>query len=203
MLAKQSLFQHEDEAIHDRGIGIGNILLWIEVGMEIEKIEDQHLDGSDKHVLVEMVATLSEAEGDLLEIVGAQRLLLWREVHDGVQKQGEAPFRAIIALRSTQRDKIGRYIDHLYPEVLLRLDALHQHTFAHDHQISRPEDKRLAIENKPTVSCRAVGVRQVICVGLCSQSIQGLFDEDILHVLLLLSLGEYRAFFQLSKEENL
>ena len=194
MLAKQPLFQHEDEAPHDRGVGIGNGLFGVEVGVEIEEIEDQHLDGGDEHVLVEMVATLPEAEGDLLEIVCAKRLLFRGEVHDRVQEEGEASSRPIVALRGAQRDEIGGHVDYLHLKIGGGNDLLHQHPFAHDHQVAHPEDKRLAIEDKPAASRRAVGVCQIVGIGLRSQSIQGLFDDDRLHVCLLLSLGEYKPF---------
>lgn len=132
----------------------------VEVRVEIKEIEDEHLHGGDEHVAAEVVSSVGKALLHHAEIAPAHLLLLRREAHHGVEEEGELPFRAVVALRSTKVYEIRIDIDYLHFEVVRRVHPFYQLALAHNHEVSLAQFKFPPVERKAAGTARAEGMDQ-------------------------------------------
>ena len=61
VLAERPVFQHVEETAHDGGAWQRDVVHSVEVGMEIEEVDDEHLNGGYQQVAAEVVAGLRQS----------------------------------------------------------------------------------------------------------------------------------------------
>lgn len=146
MLAILAIFEKREKAVHDGGILGGDVLLLIERGMEVEEVDDERLHDVDHQVVVEVMGGLLDASLEVVEIALALGVHPRREVHDGVEEEGELSLRAIIVLWRTEGDERRGDIHHDDVEVVLMVYPLYQLALAHNHEVALLHLKFLPIK---------------------------------------------------------
>ena len=82
VFAVRPVLQHVEEAAHDGGALQRDIVYPIQMGMEIEEVDDQHLYGGYQQVAAEMVVGLCQPCFHHLEVPTAQFPLSGIQFHD-------------------------------------------------------------------------------------------------------------------------
>ena len=99
---------------------------------------------------------------DVVEVEGANLLLVGREVHHGVIEQRQRPLHALVRLRRGNLDELRRDVDDLHTEILCRVDTFQQVAPPHNHAVAGSKCEDLVIVCKGTAPLMAVGMQQII-----------------------------------------
>ena len=134
--------------------------------MKIEEVENRSLHGIDERLAIEPVLGIGDALFKPLDVPTADDLLLGREVHHGIEEQGQRTLHAVVALRRAQLDEAGLRVDDLAEEVVRRLDPLHQLAFADNRQIAGVHLEILLVETVTAHPAQAEQMRQVFLIGI-------------------------------------
>ena len=130
--------------------------------MEVEEIDNHTPDGVTHGFTVESVRLHGEATPDIVEVEGADPLLLWPQVHHGVLEQCKVAESAVVALWRSGLDKTETYMDDLYGTVIAFLpDSKFKFLIRHDEAVILCETKRLPVHHKNAFSATAPNVCDV------------------------------------------
>lgn len=182
VMAVVASFEQGEKTIHQMGMLLGDsILVSIERGMEIEKVDYHGLNGIEHGIAMKLMVVERKATADVVKIECTYLLHLGCEVHEGIVEQGQASTNTIVALRSGKRDKLRGDIDHVHPELLALVNLLEQVTAAYNQAIAASHGVCLSVEEETAFPRMAVGMTQVSAPGVTVHAPQCVFKNHLLH----------------------
>lgn len=179
--AELAVLQERQKAVHNRSVLRGDVVLPVERSMEIEELQDKRLHRANEHFAIEMVLGVGKAYAEHLKIVVAAVVLLFRKVHNGVEKQRQLPLCTIVGLRGTEIDKSRCGIDNHNTELLIGLYLVHQFAFAHDEQVPFGHSLFFTIEDKAATAADTEGVPEIVFILGGAESAESVGDDDGVH----------------------
>ena len=153
------MVEHIEKLLHDLPVLRGYLVGTVEHSMEIEEIEYHGLHCVGKHLMVEVVLGLREAQPDHLKVGGTALPHLRREPHNGIMEQRQVAADAIVGLRRRHFDKLLGDVNHAYAEVAALLQVLHK-------VASTRNDKAVASLHAMLVAVAGERARAAMTIGM-------------------------------------
>ena len=182
VLPVRPILQHFQKTVHYGGVLRGDVALAVQGSMEIEEIENGRLHGIDERFPIETVLRIGDACFQQFEIPAADDLLLRREVHHGVEEQGQRPFHAVVALRRRQFDELRGSINDLAPEVIRSMYLVNHFPFADNRQIPCVQLEFPLVETVTARPAQTEQVRQIFLLGIHAYRAQPVGNDNIFFV---------------------
>ena len=173
----------------------GDFVCWIQLGMEVEEIDDHTLHGIHQRIVAEMMIGLLQPSFHGLEIQSAYLLLLGRQLHDGVLKQKELAAHAVVALGRAELDELLRHIDNIHAEILALRQVHHQiATTDYNQAVASLKAERLPVALERAIPFVAIGMAKVVGKLWLTDSLQRVVYDNMLNRFHWILLGSHLYF---------
>ena len=146
VLAVVTVVEHGEERLHEACHFFGQFGLAVEVGMEIEEVDDHALDCIEEQVAIEMVMLLLQAHTDIFKVLAASFGLGVVERHDRVMEEHQSAAQTIIRERCCKLGKLRYHIDHYRLKIIGLGDEFGAFCLHEDEAIVRAEREVVFVE---------------------------------------------------------
>ena len=187
-----ALFQHLYELLHELVILRRDAVCAVELGMEVEEVQNHALYGILHGIAVETMGCLLQSALDVVEVQGTNLLLVGCQAHNGILEKRQMTTHSIVCLWSGDFDESLGHVDDIHPEII----TLHEipdevAPTRHYQTIACFEAKLPASVLEGTESRMAIGMTEIVgklAVGYVPERI---VDNDVLYSVHRLISNEY------------
>jgi hypothetical protein len=155
---------------------------WMELGMEIEEVDDHALDGIPKRIVAKAMSCLGKSAFHGFKIHTANLLLLGLQPHDGVLEQKELPSHTVVALGRAELDELLCHVNDIHTEIRALLQVHYQVTPAGNNQtVAGLEAESPSVAFEGTMPSVAIGMAQIVGKRGIADSLQRAVNDDMLY----------------------